>query len=98
MISDMDHAKLTHKSMHLCQQKAHAGLGLLWLVAPQYLHRAKTGFPFGNRELCKGTALACGRVLEVLSEPRFTEFNCTQILMLSFKYSGSGRWTDYFAV
>lgn len=93
-----DHAKLIHKSMYLFQQKAHPGLGLLWLIAPQNLHRAKTGFPFGNQKLCKGTALACGRVLEDLSEPRLTGLNCTQILMLSFKYSGSGRWTDCFAV
>lgn len=59
-----------HKSMHLCKQKAHPGLGLLCLSTPQHLQRAKAGFPFGNQELCKGTSLACGRVLEVLSEPR----------------------------
>ena len=67
---DMDHAKFIHKSMHLCQQKGHPGLGLLWLTSPQHLQRDKAGFPFGNQELCKGTTLACGRVLEVLSELR----------------------------
>lgn len=82
----------------LMSTKAHPGPGLLWLTAIQYLHRAKTGFPFGNQELCKGTTLACGKVLEVLSEPRLTGLNFTQILMLSFKYSGSIRWTDCFAV
>lgn len=72
------------------------GLSLLSLIAPQQLHRAKAGFPSGDQKFRKGAPLACGRVLEVLSEPALHWAPLYTDIRLSLKYNGSGRWTYRF--
>lgn len=72
LILGMYHVGSIHMWMHLCQQKACIISNIQASVCScsQHLHTAKAEFPFGNQKLCKGTPLACIRMLVVLTDPR----------------------------